>query len=168
MMCRKFARIAGLLALLVAADLRAATITWTNTSGGNWSSPVNWSSHVVPGATDTADITVAGTYTVTIDTGVTIYALTLGGASGQQTLTNSGQTVAITNALVEANGILGLGGSGTINGGLMTNQGTFNWGGGTLALPMTNAASGILNISGSVTLFGAVTNSGTIRLNGSG
>lgn len=168
-MCQKSVRIAGLLALLAATELRGATITWTNTSGGNWSAPANWDAHVVPGALDTAAITAAGTYTVTVDTGVTNYSLILGGASGQQTLSNGTQTVTITNASVGANGIINLGGSGTINGGLMSNQGTFNWSGGTIALSVNIAASGTLNMNGTtVSLDGAVTNSGTIHLSGSG
>ena len=168
-MCRKFVRTAGLLAVLAAANLRGATITWTNTSGGIWSAPANWDPHVVPGLLDTAVITTPGTYMVTVDTSVAIHGLILGGASGQQTLFNGGQTVGITNTLVGANGILSLSGAGTIGGGLMTNQGTFNWSGGTLALPVTNAASGTININGTtVNLFGAVTNTGTIHLSGAG
>src|SRR5215469_6943401 len=114
MICRKSARIAGLLALLAATKLHGATITWTNTSGGNWSAPANWDIHAVPGVSDTAVITVAGTYTVTVDTTVEIHALILGGASGQQTFTNGGQIVGITNTFVGANGIIGLGGLGSI------------------------------------------------------
>lgn len=169
MICQKSARIILLLALLAAADLHGATITWTNTSGGIWSAPANWDAHAVPGASDTAAITVAGTYTVTVDTTVGIHGLIIGGASGQQTFSNGGQIVGITNTFVGVNGIIGLSGTGSINGGLMTNQGTFNWSGGTLALPMTNTASGILNVNGTtVTLWGALTNAGTINLSGSG
>jgi hypothetical protein len=166
-MWQKYARIAGL--VLLAAELHGATITWTNTSGGIWSAPANWSTHVVPGVLDTAVITMAGTYTVTVDTTVGIHGLILGGASGQQTFSNGGQAVGITNTFVGANGIISLSGSGTMNGGLMTNQGTFNWSGGTLSMPMTNAASGTLNINGtSVNLYSPLTNAGTIHVSGSG
>jgi len=58
--------------------LSAATLTWTNTLGGNWSVAANWSPHAVPGAADTANITTAGTYTVTLDANATVTALTLG------------------------------------------------------------------------------------------
>jgi hypothetical protein len=50
--------------LLVAGWISAegATITWTNASGGNWNLAANWSPNGVPGASDTANITTAGTY----------------------------------------------------------------------------------------------------------
>src|SRR5215469_8303453 len=35
----------------------AASITWTNTAGGDWNLPANWQPNQVPGATDTALIT---------------------------------------------------------------------------------------------------------------
>ena len=51
----------------------------------------------------------------------------------------------------------------------MANQGTFNWGGGTLAIPMTVAAAGTLNVNGAaVILAGALTNAGIIQWSGSG
>src|SRR5215467_8497898 len=111
-------------ALIVAAfSGRGATVSWTNTSGGVWSSPANWSPNIVPGFLDNAQITAAGTYTVTIDTNVSVASLTLGGSSGAQTLTNYIQSVAITNScLVGAKGILSLGG-GTLSGGPITLQG---------------------------------------------
>jgi hypothetical protein len=45
---------------------------------------------VVPTSTSTACITMAGTYTVTLLDGGTVGTLTLGGASGTQTLTVQG------------------------------------------------------------------------------
>ncbi len=46
---------------------QAPTAFWTNPSGGNWSDGANWSTGVAPGASDTASITLDGTYTVTLD-----------------------------------------------------------------------------------------------------
>ena len=73
----------------------SATITWTNTSGGNWSVAANWSPNQVPANTDNALITTPGTYTVTLDlspnfmnTVTNAANLTLGaggGAAGVQT-----------------------------------------------------------------------------------
>src|SRR5947209_4640193 len=52
---------------------------------------------------------------------------------------------------------------GMVNGSGLTNQGTFNWTGGTLALPTTVAAAGTLNVSvGAVALQSPLTNFGTI------
>jgi hypothetical protein len=154
--------------VLFAGAAHSATISWTNTSGGFWGTPNNWDAHVVPGGSDTAVITANGTYTVTVDTAVAVAALTLGGA-GQQILTNNTQTMTIAGStVINANGILEIGGA-TLSGGPMTLQGTFDWSGGTLELPVTIAASGTLNMNGTgVNLYGAVTNNGAIHLSGSG
>ncbi|HXR46268.1 MAG TPA: hypothetical protein VN784_02410, partial [Candidatus Limnocylindrales bacterium] len=160
--------LAGLGAVLglTVSTLYGATITWTNTSGGVWSSPLNWSPNIVPRGSDTVQITAAGTYTVTVDTNVAIQSLTLGGTSGAQILTNNTQTIGITNScLVGANGILNLGG-GTLSGGLLTLQGTFNWASGTVAGPLTIASGGVLNITGNVSLYNVLTNAGTVAMSG--
>ena len=98
MVFKRSSRIAGLVVALAIGDLRGATISWTNNSGGLWSVPANWDAHLIPRSFDSVNITAAGTYTVTVDTNVTILSLTLGGASGQQTLTNNAQTLSITNS----------------------------------------------------------------------
>jgi hypothetical protein len=44
------------------------TIVWTNTSGGNWSVPANWSPNQVPGSSNTAMLPdVGSSYAVTLD-----------------------------------------------------------------------------------------------------
>ena len=57
-----------------------AAISWINASGGAWSNPSNWDGAVVPGALDSAIVTLAGTYTVTLDVNASVASLTLGGA----------------------------------------------------------------------------------------
>jgi hypothetical protein len=162
MIGKQFLWLAGLLALTV-PTLRGATIAWTNTSGGLWSAPLNWNPHTVPGSSDSANITAPGTYSVTVDTPVFIVGLALGGASGQQTLTNNSQTITLSNALVAANGVFNMAG-GTLNGGPVTNQGTVNWSGGVFLAPFTVDTLGTLNIrDSSVTLEGALTNKGTVH-----
>jgi hypothetical protein len=154
------------LALRVCAS-RGATISWTNTSGGVWGNPANWSPNTVPGLSDTALITSSGNYTVTVDTDVSVANLTLGGASGSQTLTNYFQTVTFANSSsVTVNGILSQGG-GTLNGGPLAIQGTMNWYGGSVTLPVTVAASGVINFGGTGGIIeGPLTNSGTINWSG--
>src|SRR5438105_4035860 len=71
----------GVLAIGV-LSASAATITWTNIAGGNWSSPANWSPNQVPGASDNVLITAAGTYTVVMDVGTTVASLTVGAGGG--------------------------------------------------------------------------------------
>ena len=77
----------ALLAIVNSAP--CATLTWTNTSGGNWSATNNWSPHQVPTNTDDGSITNAGIYTVTLDVSgvVTNRTLVAGdGAGGVQML----------------------------------------------------------------------------------
>ncbi len=88
---------------------RAASITWTNTGGGNWNVPANWSPNQVPGAADTALVTTPGTYAVTLNVSVTLSNLSLGGAaSGVQTLQANTFNLTATNALINSGGILSL------------------------------------------------------------
>src|SRR5271168_1026030 len=65
---------------------QAASITWTNTSGGNWSVAANWSPNQVPGVADTALIETSGSYTVMLNANAQIAGLTLGGSGGIQNL----------------------------------------------------------------------------------
>src|ERR1039457_5689633 len=125
-------------ALLVMAgwiSARGATVIWTNTAGGNWNAPANWSPNQVPGASDTALITTPGTYAVTLDTSPTVADVTLGASSGvsTQSLFINGQVFTITNALVTSRGVVNLNGAGyiTVNGSY-TVAGVFNWTSGYL------------------------------------
>src|SRR5271154_356196 len=99
----------------------AATITWTNTAGGNWSVAANWSPNQVPGSSDDAVITASGTYNVTLDTSPTVNSLALGGSSGQQTLTTGNNNLTLNNSsFVNANGNLALTGGYLYGVGLLT------------------------------------------------
>ncbi len=165
--------------LLAVLASPAATITWNNPSGGSWQTAANWQPAQVPGAADTALITLAGTYTVTLANNVTVSQLTLGAASGTQTLTLAGQTLDATGSgTVAANGALtiqsgALKGSFTIaSGGILTfasgaqkalyqlnlvNHGTVRWLGGNLGLGSTPTSiftnTGLWEISADDTLY---------------
>ena len=159
-------RILFVLILASSFTAQAFTRNWTNTLGGDWSVPGNWSPNAVPLATDAATITNAGTYTVTITVvnGVTVAGLLVGGSSGTQTLINGSlNALAVTNsATVATGGILAITNGGLTGnvlvqaGGILqwsspagkllynlnlTNQGTVTWSGGTLQFGTT----GILN-----------------------
>lgn len=98
-----------LLALLAPpARLPAATLTWTNTAGGTWSTAANWSPNAVPGAADTANITTPGTYTVLLDVHVTLDELVLGGNDGLQKLRTDGNPISLGSGRVMTNGLLEL------------------------------------------------------------
>lgn len=112
----------------------AATVTWTNTSGGSWLAPENWDPNQVPtGLTDTAVITNSGTYTVTLGSGLAIANITLGaaGGTGIQTLSWSGGTLSDCSLTIAAKGVLNLNGSTdkALRRCKVNNAGTITWSG---------------------------------------
>ena len=136
------ATVAVAFALMTGYRTEAATITWTNTSGGIWSATNNWSPHQLPTNNDSVFITSPGTYNVVVDSSginvyVTITNLTLGaggGASGVQTLY-------VTNVLI---------GFSVLNSMVVTNGGVFTVGADNTsvgAATMTVANGGVLNVS---------------------
>src|SRR5437899_7778521 len=68
-----------------------ATVSWINSAGGDFNNPANWDTNTVPTTGDDAVIALAGTYQVTLTSGTSqpVNSLTLGGASGAETLTIS-------------------------------------------------------------------------------
>src|SRR5450759_2018766 len=144
----------------------AAPITWTNTSGGSWNVAANWSPNSVPGASDDVFITSNGTYTVIMNVSPTISNLTLGGVSGQQTLTNTSQTLTLSLAsVVNTNGVLGMNG-GVLNGlGSLSINGQVHWNGGSSGngFSVTVQSNAVLNLQAQVIFAGAVTNFGTVN-----
>ncbi|MBI1178215.1 hypothetical protein GC207_12340, partial [bacterium] len=105
----------------------AATLTWTNTLGGEWNTAANWSPNTVPGAGDTANITTAGTYTVNLSVDASVAALNLGAASGKQTL-----GLAVAKSLNATSVVIGP-------------NGIFNMSAGTLTGKVTVQSGGVLN-----------------------
>src|ERR1035437_3881338 len=102
----------ALAVLAIGGGAHAATITWTNTTGGNWNVAAHWNPSQVPGSSDAVLITASGTYTVILDAGATVAGLTLGGVSGIQTLTNSAGSLTLKNSSFDnTNGVLVLAGS---------------------------------------------------------
>ncbi len=164
-------RLCLLIAVVLTTPLiHATTFSWTNTLGGDWFTTANWSPNGTPGTFDTANITAAGAYTVTISSGAPAVAnLNLGGSSGTQTLIeNSASVLSITNAgTVGPNGVLtvntgGVQGKLTVQSGgqlmlatatvknlasfTLFNQGTVAWSGGQLQ--GGGAAGTVINNSG--------------------
>ncbi len=124
----------GLLALALAlvgfspAQAQSCTTNWTDAGGGVWSDAANWSAGV-PGASDDACITLAGTYTVTLDVSPTIRSLTLGRPSGgRQTLLNTNRVLTLNSP------------------GAVLSRGVYDWQGGQLTGTLVN--SGLVAISG--------------------
>ncbi len=177
-LCQRSRRtIGGLVVLLAGMHLsgavQAAQIVWTNTAGGNWNVAANWNPNQVPTSADDAVITASGTYAVTLNTSTNINSLTLGGASGQQTLANNnGYKLTLNQAsVINSNGVFAL--NGIVAGaGLLTVQGQFMWNGGYLypGSVLTVATNGLLALAGGNQhiLYGIITNAGTIQLQNGG
>lgn len=122
--------------LLMANQVGATAIFWTNASGGSWSSAANWSPNQVPSSADDTFITSDGAYVVVQDADAIVASLTLGGSSGSQTLSNANYTLTTANAgVIGTNGTLSLAG-GSRNGGSLTVNGTLNWTGGSIGGPL--------------------------------
>jgi hypothetical protein len=153
--------------LLVVAAANAADLVWIGGTG-NWNAAANWSPAQVPTAADNAFITNNGTYTVTVPAGTTATAgsVSVGGASGTQTLSIDRATLTLNGAsVVSANGHLDfLVAQSVLNGaGNLTVNGTLNWANGTMSgTGVTSIGSGgVLAIgSGGVTLARTLNNGG--------
>ena len=159
------------LAAGICVSASGTTITWTNTAGGSWNLTNNWSPNQIPGASDTALITTSGNYTVTLNVAGQVSTLVVGGASGTQNLTVTGNTLTATNGTIATNGILNL--SNSALAGLLTVNGTLNYtNGSTLAAgaAVTIASNAVMNISGSATgsFYSALINAGTVTWSGTG
>jgi hypothetical protein len=147
-----------------------ASITWNGVSG-NWTNAANWSGGVAPGAGDTANLTGAGAYTVTLYSAASIGGVTMNAA----------------NALFYDAGVLTLGGIfalqagtfalayGSLDGGtLALDGGTLAAEGGTLddvAVQGTlqlNQSNATLFVQGGLAMAGAGgSGAGSIQLTGS-
>jgi hypothetical protein len=125
---------------------QAATYTWANTAGGNWSVAANWSPNGVPSSSDTAKITAVGTYTVTLDENANVNNLTIGGAgSGAQTLQGNSFNVTATSALINSGGILIMTNGTTLFGTYVVDSGAvLTVSGATLAAQVTVKSGGQL------------------------
>ncbi len=152
-------RFASLLATtLLAMSATAADLVWIGGTG-NWDAAANWSPAQLPTAADNVFITNTGIYTVSIPNAVdpTVASLTLGGASGVQTL-SLGRSILTLNggSIVNGNGQLTLTvGNSTVTGpGALTVNGTLNWASGTLsgAGQIFIGSAGVATINGGVTL----------------
>jgi hypothetical protein len=92
---------------------------WINPQGGAWDDPANWSLGSVPGPTDDVSVTLPGTYQITMPANVEIGSLTLGAASGIQTLQTGTLTLNKASA-IGVNGVLNLT-TAILKGGLVVN-----------------------------------------------
>jgi hypothetical protein len=151
--------------LFIAAPIGAQTITWINTSGGDWNVAGNWSPNQVPGATNTAVINAPGTYVVTVNDTESAASLTLGGGTGVQTLqVNSGGVLNESGGTLGVTGLLTVESGGSLNVasrfdvfGPLTNAGTINLTNAQLAFYNDNSATydGGIDNQGEINFYGA-------------
>jgi phage baseplate assembly protein gpV len=126
--------------LTMALSLRAADITWSNPSGGDWNTAANWDPSQVPGSADKAILGLAVTVTVNADATVGYLDLANGTLAGSGALTLSG-TLTWTGGKMTGAGttLIGSGGSLVISGSnaktftqrTIANAGTIVWSGAT-------------------------------------
>ena len=102
----------------------AATNFWVSPVSGNWSDGNKWSRGTAPTADDDISITVAGSYTITLDSNPTVHSFILGGVSGTQAMALNSRTLAISGASTLGNhGVMNLNGSMVAGTALLTNLG---------------------------------------------
>ena len=157
--------VATVLALAAASPARAVSYIWNNAAGGNWNVPGNWTPNGVPNTNaDTATITLAGTYTVTLDGTFFVKTVTLGGATGTQTLLLPGPAgralfldanVGTATMTVNANGVFSHAGGTLAPFGApaqVTVNGRYDWTSGTVTsgIAITIAPGATLAASGSL------------------
>src|SRR5271167_1141050 len=150
-----------------------ATVSWKSGVSGNWNTdPSDWSTGTVPGAGDDATISVAGGYTVSLTSAVTINSITLGDTSATLAIADPSGTETVTGDLVNS-GTLNVdagstaGGTTLTIGGSLINSGTANIGNGNLSVPTTVSAAALSN-TGTINIAGnsssATTNQATLDI----
>ncbi|MEZ4647344.1 MAG: hypothetical protein R3E97_00925 [Candidatus Eisenbacteria bacterium] len=147
------ALVLGTIGFVPSAPLAADPILWSNLSGGVWSDPLNWDPNNVPD--NTSEIAVfpsnGGTFTTTLDTGVTLAGLDL---------LNADATLVLSRDLSVP------GGPTIENAGLMQSGAGMSFSGN-----FHNGDTGRFEVTPShpVYIYGpVVTNDGTIRINPDG
>ena len=126
-----------------------ATVNWKNAASGNWNNAANWDTGSTPGASDNAVISVAGSYTVALNTPISVGSITIGDSAAALQIQDAGGTEAV-NGSVANSGYLGLdaggaGGSTMTVGGSLTNTNTLQVGNGGMT------AASLLTIGGGLT-----------------
>jgi len=138
--------------------------TFTNKEGGSWFTAANWSKKALPTSSEEVCITEPGTYSVTqtqTSGTVTVKALTIGAASGKQTLVE-GSSSSVNAILTTTAGIT----IGT-NGALTLTNGDGSANSATVVGPVLNAGTITTEVAvgGARTLQGNLTNTGTLQIN---
>jgi len=107
---------AALLSIAIDGTARAATFSWSNASGGNYSTAANWTpAGGPPGSGDIAQLTLPNTYAINYTTSPTINTLTQ--TQGDVTLNLNSTTFTTTNGTNNVMGSAGLTSTLRVSGG---------------------------------------------------
>ncbi|MBL0870807.1 MAG: hypothetical protein IBJ18_09560 [Phycisphaerales bacterium] len=176
--------VSGLLAVAGSTGSALGQFAWSNAAGGVWNSSVNWSPSGFPStSTATALIDLPGTYTVTVQTPITIASLNVANANATVNVNNGNPFQLNTAGALNLDGRMVINPSGGISntylglGGPAIPTVTLS-GGGTITLNAVgdlnrayiiglsgSAISSSLTINGTGNLYGNYTNTGTINAN---
>jgi hypothetical protein len=163
---RRPARPAGLRPRLQVLEDRAlpATVFWTNPLGGDWDTPANWSTGLVPGPSDDVMITSPTSQPVT-------HSMNL--SDTINSLHVQGVTLTFSNGSLKIAAPSDTDSPFTLSGGILSLDGPFRtsgdsrWSGGTLLGSGGWTNLGLLTIAeGFATLNGLFTNDGTVAQTG--
>jgi hypothetical protein len=153
-----------------------AKINWTNGSGGDFANRSNWSTGMVPGPSDIANINAPGTYTVTLSASETVLAVTtistatlddnghnFTALAGTGVGANAGTIIVDNESIFITGGTLKNFGTIDINGSseLLLHRDTIFQGGGKLTLSngqIFNDVSGntLTNVDNTISGFGTI------------
>jgi len=155
--------------------VRRIDVFWVQPGNGVWSQGANWSRGEIPTTWDNVFIVSNGSYTVTVNADASVGSLTLGGASGTQTLSLSAgifdlSTNGLSASLVSSNGVLELNG-GVLTGRPLAMNGRMVWSKGEVRSLVRVAAQGRLDLTGNqpkVLNAGVLDNAGTATWSGAG
>lgn len=158
----------ALLTVFTAVAAHAATITWSNSAGGAWSTAANWSPATVPGSGDHAVLpALSGAYSVTLDVNPSAAQLDI--AAGDPTLDMNGKSIASVGVIENSGTIANFAGAYTAaqmhnhTGGFVIGayDGVITMAGGSL---ITNDGTIVVGPGSSSQLY----TSGSVSINGSG
>jgi len=159
-----------------------AAVSWKSAVSADWTVAADWSTGTVPAAGDDVTIGVAGSYTVTLTTAITVNSITLSDTSATVAITAPGVTDAVTSSLSNSGTLdvdaTGTGGSKLAIGGTLSNQGNLYIGNTSLTSVTTVSASAVANstfidlVSGTASAIlnvaGAFGNTNTVYVDASG
>ncbi len=146
------------------------TISWQNAVNANWTDAAGWSTGTVPGASDDAVIGAVGSYTITLNSSITVDIVAIGDKSATLSISNAGGTESLAGDLIN-NGLIAIdtanaaGGSTVTIGGTLGNAGTVEIGNGNLSAPSTVIAAALANAA-TLVLQGGSANEAVVDITG--